>query len=261
MSLHLQGKNVLVLASSKGLGRATAEAYANAGANVMITSRSEENLQKTAGEMSATADGVVAYHRCDVSKTEDLKQLMEATIAKFGSLDVLVNNAGGPPPGGFEDLTDDDWEYAFQLTLMSIVRTIRYALPYLKESKGRIVNITSSSIKEPIDGLMLSNVYRMGIVGLAKTLSNELASEGVLINTVGPGRIDTERLRTLEGKRAEALQTTPEQVRKNTEANIPLGRYGTPEEFANTVLFLGSGLNTYVTGQMFVADGGMTSSY
>ncbi|WP_280770445.1 SDR family oxidoreductase [Salipaludibacillus daqingensis] len=261
MDLSLQGKNVLVLASSKGLGRATAEAYAKAGANVMITSRSEQNLKKTAEEISETAEGTIAYHPCDVSKSNDLKQLVEETVSKFGGLDVLINNAGGPPPGGFDDLTDDDWEWAFHLTLMSLVRTIRYALPYLKKSKGRIVNITSSSIKEPIDGLMLSNVYRMGIVGLAKTLSNEIAGDGVLINTVGPGRIDTDRVRSLDQKKAEIQHKTSEEVRENAEANIPLGRYGLPEEFANIVLFLGSGMNTYVTGQMFVADGGMTSSY
>lgn len=261
MDLNLKGKNVLVLASSKGLGRATAEAYAKEGANVMITSRSEQNLNKTATEISENAEGTIAYHPCDVSKNDELKQLVNETVTKFGGLDVLVNNAGGPPPGGFEDLTDDDWEWAFQLTLMSIVRTIRYALPYLKISKGRIVNITSSSIKEPIDGLMLSNVYRMGIVGLAKTLSNEIAQDGVLINTVGPGRIDTERVRSLDGNKAENQRISTEKVRENAEAKIPLGRYGMPEEFANTVLFLGSGMNTYVTGQMFVADGGMTSSY
>jgi 3-oxoacyl-[acyl-carrier protein] reductase len=261
MDLNLKGKNVLVLASSKGLGRAIAEAYAKEGANVMITSRSVQNLKKTAEEISAYAEGVIAFHPSDVSKQDDLKQLVNETVTKFGGVDVLVNNAGGPAPGGFEDLTDNDWEWAFQNNLMSIIRTIRYALPYLKTSKGRIVNITSSSIKEPIDGLMLSNVYRMGIVGLAKTLSNEIAQDGVLINTVGPGRIDTERVRFIDGKKAKNQQTTTEKIRENSEAKIPLGRYGLPEEFANTVLFLGSGMNSYVTGQMFVVDGGMTSSY
>ncbi|MCE7791590.1 SDR family oxidoreductase [Salipaludibacillus sp. CUR1] len=261
MDLGLKGKRVLVLASSKGLGKAAAEAYAKAGANVMLTSRTVKNVKQTAENLSSFAEGTIAYHPCDVSKKEDIKKLIDETAARFGGIDVLVNNAGGPPPGKFEDLDEEDWEWAYQLTLMSTVRAIRYALPYLKQSKGRIVNITSSSIKEPIDGLLLSNVYRMGIVGLAKTLSKELAPDGVLINTVGPGRIDTERVRTLDAAKAEKMQLTPEEVREQSEAAIPLGRYGEPEEFANIILFLGSGLNTYVTGQMFVADGGMTHSY
>lgn len=261
MDMGLKGKNVLVLASSKGLGKASAELYAKAGANVMITSRTEENLKWAAEDIKKHAEGKVTWKCCDVSNPAELESLIESTVQEFGGIDVLVNNAGGPPPGMFEELGDEEWEFAFQQNLMSVVRTVRLVLPYLKESRGKIINITSISMKEPVDGLLLSNVFRMGTAGLAKTLSRELAQYGILVNSIGPGRIATERLVELDGKRAERLNTSPEEVRKETEAGIPLGRYGKPEEFASTVLFLGSSLNTYITGQMFLVDGGMSKAY
>ncbi|MDG5786079.1 SDR family oxidoreductase [Evansella sp. AB-P1] len=261
MDFGLRGKNVLVLASSKGLGRATAEAYARTGANVMISSRSVETLKQTAAEINEFAEGSIAWLPCDVTRPDDIKKLVDETAQRFGGLDVLVNNAGGPPPGKFEDLSEEDWDYAYNLNLMSTVRAIRYALPYLKVSKGKIVNITSISMKEPVEGLLLSNVYRMGITGLAKTLSKEFAEHGILINTVGPGRIDTERVQSLDKKAAEIENISEEEVRLRSADKIPLGRYGTPNEFANAILFLGSGLNTYITGQMFVVDGGLSKAY
>ncbi|MCR6109842.1 SDR family oxidoreductase [Bacillus sp. A301a_S52] len=261
MDLGLQGKNVLVLASSKGLGKAVAKAYADSGANVMITSRDVTNAKAAAEELATTAEGKIDYLPCDVTMKEDVKRLVEETAARLGGIDVLVNNAGGPPPGTFESVTEEEWAKGYDLTLMSTVRAIKHALPYLKQSKGKIITITSASMKEPIDGLLLSNVYRMGIVGLSKTLAKEFAPYGVLINTVGPGRISTDRLRTLDEARAEKTGESVEKVKETIEASIPLGRYGEPEEFAKTILFLGSDLNTYVTGQMFVVDGGMTSAY
>ena len=261
MDTGLSGKSVLVFASSKGLGKASAKLYAEAGADVMLTSRTEKNCQEAAEELRRTASGRVSYFVCDVSRGEDVQKAVACTAEQFGGLDVLVNNAGGPPPGTFEETTEEDWAFAWELTLMSGVRAIRAALPYLKTSAGKIITITSSSMKEPVDGLLLSNVYRTGIVGLTKSLAKEFGQYGILVNAVGPGRIDTERVRQLDGKKAAALGEDEADVRRNNAAQIPLGRYGEPEEFARTVLFLGSGWNTYVTGQHFLADGGVTNAY
>lgn len=261
MDMGLKGKNVLVLAASRGLGKAVAEAYVNAGANVMIASRQEDLLLKTAEELSKVANQEVLYQGCDVTSNEQINQLVKATVKRLGGIDVLITNAGGPPPGKFEQLTDDQWQSAFELNLMSVVRTIRLCLPHLKKSKGKIVNITSMSMKEPVNGLLLSNVFRTGIMGLAKTLSHELAEHGILINTVGPGRIYTDRIKELNEVTAASTNISEDEVRRQSEASIPLGRYGKPEEFANAILFLGSQMNTYITGQAFVVDGGLTKAY
>ncbi|MFA9558591.1 SDR family oxidoreductase [Evansella sp. AB-rgal1] len=261
MGFGLKGKNVLVLASSKGLGKATAAAYAKEGANVMITSRNVSTLKKTAEELSTFAEGSIAWIPCDVSRADDVKKLVEETAQRFGGIDVLVNNAGGPPPGKFEQLSEKDWNFAYEQNLLSVVRTVQHALPYLKVSKGKIITITSMSMKEPVDGLLLSNVFRMGITGLTKTLSKEFAEYGILVNTVGPGRIDTERVQSLDSNLAESTGLVLEEVKKQMSEKIPLGRYGTPDEFANATLFLGSALNTYITGQMLIVDGGLTKAY
>lgn len=257
----LKGKSVLVFASSKGLGKASAHAYAKAGANVMLTSRSLEHVKEAAEEIGHEAQGLVAYQVCDVSVKEDIEKAVKATAERFGGIDVLVCNAGGPPPGNFASVSEEDFEWAFQLTLMSVVRGIKAAYPYLKTAQGRIVIITSSSMKEPVNGLLLSNIYRMGLVGLNKSLAHEFAPDGVLINAVGPGRIDTERVRSLDDINADKQGITADEMKSQNETAIPIGRYGQPDEFGNTVLFLGSGLNTYMTGQHFLIDGGLTKAY
>ncbi|MCD8510885.1 MAG: SDR family oxidoreductase [Bacillus sp. (in: Bacteria)] len=261
MDLGLKGKNVLVLASSKGLGRAVAEAYAKAGANVMLSARTEQALIQTAEEIASLGNGNVYWKTCDVSKKGELRELVDFAVSKLGGIDVLITNAGGPPPGKFEQLMDDQWQSAFELNVMSVVRAIRFCLPYLKKSKGKVVNITSMSMKEPVSGLLLSNVFRTGIMGLAKTLSDELAEYGILINTVGPGRIYTDRIKQLNKATASAANISETEVREKSEASIPLGRYGKPEEFANAILFLASDMNSYITGQAFVVDGGLTKAY
>ncbi|MGF9741375.1 SDR family oxidoreductase, partial [Priestia megaterium] len=170
---------------------------------------------------------------------------------------ILINNAGGPPSGKFEQFSDEDWEKAFELNLLSYIRLIRGALPYLKKQGGRIINIASSSIKQPIPGLILSNTFRLGIVGLTKTLAEELAPFNILINTVAPGRIATDRVAFLDQTKADKLGTTREEVAKASRETILLKRYGTPEEFANVVTFLVSEASTYMTGSSFLVDGGM----
>ncbi|AOM83728.1 SDR family oxidoreductase [Salisediminibacterium beveridgei] len=261
IDLGLKGKSVLVFASSKGLGKASAHAYAKAGANVMLTSRTLEHVKDAADEISRDAEGLVAYQVCDVSVKADIENVVRETSERFGGIDVLVCNAGGPPPGDFASVTEEDFEWAFQLTLMSVVRGIKAAYPYLKTAKGRIVIITSSSMKEPVNGLLLSNINRMGLVGLNKSLAHEFAPDGVLINAVGPGRIDTERVQSLDEINAKKQGISPDDMKNQNETAIPIGRYGQPDEFGNTVLFLGSGLNTYMTGQHFLIDGGLTKAY
>ncbi|WP_368646088.1 SDR family oxidoreductase [Alkalibacterium putridalgicola] len=261
MDLELSGKTALVLASSSGLGKAIAHELAKEGANVMLTSRTKETLEQAKSEIEKDAKGRVAYFIADLTDARSIKELAAATREAFGTISILVNNTGGPPGGSFETFTDADWHKAFDLTLMSYIRTINEVLPDLKETQGRILNNASSSIKQPIDGLILSNVFRMGILGLSKSLSQELAGDGILVNTIGAGRIETDRLKELDSQRAKRQGKTTSEVTGSIEAGIPLGRYGQPAELAKMATFLVSGANTYVTGQQLLVDGGMTKAY
>ncbi|WP_221567985.1 SDR family oxidoreductase [Alkalihalobacillus sp. TS-13] len=262
MDLQLKGKSVIVTAGSKGLGKATALEYAREGANVLIASRNEEQLQLAKKEIfQETRNENVDYAICDITDYEQIKNLVNTAVEKNGTVDVLINNAGGPQAGRFEDMRDEDWQKSFELNLLSFIRLIREVLPHMqKQHSGRIINFASSSIKQPLDNLILSNTFRAGIVGLAKSLSQELAEHQILINTVGPGRIGTDRVAELDDIRAGQLGIPYEEHVENTEKKIPLQRYGTPEEFARMVVFLGSGANTYVTGQSFLVDGGMVKA-
>ncbi len=261
MDLGLKGKTALVLASSKGLGKAAAMKFAEEGANVMISSRNEDELKKAAEEISGQTGANVSYQVCNVMDNEQIIELVHATANKFKTIDVLVNNAGGPPAGNFDDFSDKDWINAFELTLLSVIRTIRAVLPYMrKQQSGRIVNIASSSFKQPLENLTLSNTFRTGIMGLSKSLSQELAKDNILINTIGPGRIATDRLKELDRKMAEKKGVSFEELTRRSQEAIPLGRYGTPEEFANILVFLCSEANTYVTGQAILVDGGLVKA-
>ncbi|QFT88567.1 3-oxoacyl-[acyl-carrier-protein] reductase FabG [Bacillus sp. THAF10] len=260
VELNLKGKTALVLASSQGLGKAIAESFVKEGMNVVLASRNEEKLQKFQDELTMKHHGHVTYITTDITKPEDIKQAVKHTIDIFGQLDVLINNAGGPPAGSFEQITDEQWQSAFELNLLSYIRMIREALPHLKKNGGKIINIASSSIKEPIAGLLLSNTFRTGIVGLTKTLAGELASDNILINTVAPGRIATDRVAFLDEVNAGKQGITKEEMEKKVKSGIPLGRYGEPEEFAKVVTFLVSDANSYMTGSSFLVDGGMVKS-
>jgi 3-oxoacyl-[acyl-carrier protein] reductase len=199
------------------------------------------------------AHGVAA----DVSRADDVVRLVETAGQTMGHLDMLVVNAGGPKPGSFDELTDADWERGFQLTVMSVVRVIRQALPRFPDTGGRIVVMTSSSVREPLDYLTLSNVFRPGVAALVKDLALALASRRILVNAVAPGRFDTDRVRENDRVRAARNGLTVEEEQRRTQSRIPLGRYGDPMELARVVRFLLSEENTYVTGQTWLVDGGL----
>lgn len=258
MDLQLKGKSVVVTAASKGLGKAIAEEFANEGANVLIASRDEKALEQTVAELKEkTSNERITFYPCDMKKEADIRGLIDEAVRRNGTVDVLVNNAGGPPAGPFMEMTDDDWYHAFELNLLSYVRTIRQVVPHMQKQKsGRIVNIASSSVKESIDNLVLSNSIRPGIVGLAKTLAQELSEDNILINTVGPGTIHTDRIEHLKQVQAERQNAPIEDIHQEAEEKIPMKRYGQPDEFARPVVFLGSGANTYITGQTLLVEGG-----
>ena len=260
MDLNLKGKVALVVASSQGLGKAIALELAKEGAHIMLTSRNEEKLQAVKEEIQGLSKGNVSYFRCDITKAEEIQNLIKKTNEDLGKIDILINNAGGPPGGTFEKFDDEDWQKAFELNLLSYIRIIRAALPDLKREGGRIINIASSSIKVPIPGLILSNTFRLGIIGLAKSLAEELAPNNILVNTVAPGRIATDRVAYLDQIKADNQGKTREEVEETSKKAIPLGRYGKPEEFAKVVTFLASEASSFVTGTSLLVDGGMVKA-
>lgn len=259
MDLQLKDKVVLVTASSKGLGKATALEFAKEGATVLLSSRNEETLAQTVDEIKQLTNNQHVYAKtCDMSSVEDINALFAWVTAEFGGADILINNTGGPTAGGFKDLEDSDWMDAFEKNLLSYIRTTRAVLPHMEATNfGRIINISSSSTKEVIDGLILSNTFRSGMVGLTKSLAREYAKNNILVNTIGPGRIATDRVAELDQIAATRQSVSVEDIVKRSESLIPIGRYGQPEEFAKVVLFLASPANTYMTGQSLIIDGGM----
>ncbi|ART78575.1 3-oxoacyl-ACP reductase [Sutcliffiella horikoshii] len=260
MEMNLKGKTALILASSQGLGKAIASSLIDEGVNVVLASRNEEKLANVQRELMDNEGGRASYIQTDITDPTQIKSAVNHAVDTYGRLDILVNNAGGPPAGSFEQITDEQWQQAFELNLLSYIRTIREALPHLKKNGGKIINIASSSIKEPIPGLLLSNTFRTGIVGLTKTLAGELAGDNILINTVAPGRIATDRVAFLDEVNAKKQGITKTEMEEKVKAGIPLGRYGEPEEFAKVVTFLVSDANSYMTGSSFLVDGGMVKS-
>jgi 3-oxoacyl-[acyl-carrier protein] reductase len=258
VDLGIEGKAAIVVASSKGLGKACALGLAAEGARVTMCARTEAPLKAAASEVSEKTKGQALAVPADVTRPADIQRVVARTVGAFGGVDILVTNAGGPPPGVFDEMADADWQAAFELNLLSTVRLIREVLPHMRKTRwGRIINIQSSSVKQPIDGLILSNAIRPGVVGLAKTLSVELAKDNILINTVCPGRILTDRFRSFVTHRAREAGKSFEAYLPSVAADIPLGRIGTPEELANLVVFLASERASYITGVTVQADGGL----
>ena len=254
MDLGLRGKAALVTAASKGMGKACALGLAAEGARVAMCARTERDLRAAADEVRARTGAEVIAIPADVTRADQVQALVKGARAAFGGIDILVANAGGPPRGYFDELADEQWYGAFEVSLLSVVRLIREVLPSMRERRwGRIITIQSSSVKQPIDGLDLSNAIRPGTAGLMKTLSSELGRDNILVNTVCPGRILTDRL--LGGARQAGVPTEEYVVKAG--ADVPLGRVGTPEEFANVVVFLASERASYVTGVALQVDGGL----
>jgi 3-oxoacyl-[acyl-carrier protein] reductase len=238
MDLGLRGKTAIVCGASSGMGLAVAEALAHEGANVAMFARRRDLLEREADRLGALAV------RGDLIVPKDLARLVEQTVGAFGGIDILVNNGGGPPPGPAAGTTDHAIEGAVELLLLSAIRLTNLCLPYLEASgRGRIVNIESSSVRAPLDNLALSNALRPGVVGWMKTLAREIGPKGITVNTIAPGRIDTERLRSLSG---------------GDISQIPLGRLGEPAEIAAVACFLASDGAGYVTGAVIPVDGGLT---
>jgi 3-oxoacyl-[acyl-carrier protein] reductase len=262
MDLGLGNQSVIVCASSAGLGKATALEFCREGANVTLCGRRESELRRAAAEIQAATGREPHFVVADLTRADDIAHLVHSAVARYGGLFALVNNSGGPPPGTFEQFDDAAWQGAFELNLLSYVRTIRAALPHLRNDHGgRILNFTSTSVKSPIDNLILSNTFRTAVLGLTKTLANELGPDRILVNVVGPGRVQTGRIEQLDNMRAKNAGLSVEQVRADTCRMIPLGRYGTPEEFAKVAVFLSSPANTYITGQTVLVDGGLVKAY
>ncbi|HEY8489151.1 SDR family oxidoreductase [Thermaerobacter litoralis] len=261
LDLGLQGKVALVTAASQGLGRAIAGRLAEEGMHVALCSRSADRVRAAAEEVARRGAGRevrVEAWEADVAVAEQVSSLAQRVEQAFGRLDVLVCNAGGPPPGDFFDVGEADWEKAFQQNLMSVVRLVRSCVPLMERSGGgTIVTITSTSIKVPLPRLILSNVMRAGVYALVKSLVPELAARNIRIHTVAPGRIDTGRVRSLDEDLARHTGRPVEEVRRDYYRQIPLGRYGEPEEFAQVVAFLVSDAARYLTGQAVFVDGGM----
>jgi 3-oxoacyl-[acyl-carrier protein] reductase len=257
MDFGLKGKVALVAASSKGLGRSVALGLAKENAKVVICARDKNVLEKTAEEIRNDAPGDVLAIPADVSKYAEVKQLVTRTVTRFGQLDILVTNAGGPPSGTFEAISLDEWKKAIDTNLMSVIYFYREVIPHMKRTRwGRIINITSVSVKQPLEGLLLSNSIRSAVVGLAKTLANELAPWNILVNNVCPGYTLTSRVRQLAKAKAGNQSTSIEEVMRNWESKIPLKRIAQPEEFANLVVFLASERASYMTGATIQVDGG-----
>lgn len=262
MQLGLENKSVLVMASSSGLGKASALEFAREGAKVMLFSSSEDKLKAAQTEIEKETGNKPMYTVGDITKHDDIKRVVTNAVQHCGPIFALVNNAGGPPTGAFDAFEDAAWQNAYEMNLLSYIRTIREVLPSMRQlGKGRIVNFTSSSVKQVLDNLILSNTFRMGVMGLSKTLSQELGKDNILVNVMGPGRIGTDRITYLDKIRADKAGISVEEVEKNAVSSIPLGRYGTPDEYGRTAAFLCSEANTFITGQTILVDGGMTKAF
>jgi 3-oxoacyl-[acyl-carrier protein] reductase len=240
MDLGLEGRTAIVCGASSGLGLAAAESLAREGANVAMLARHRKALEEQAERIGGLAV------RGDVRNLEDLTRLVDTTVEAFGGIDIVLNNSGGPPPGTAAELDDEAIEEAVELLLLSVVRLTRLSLPHLERSdQGRIVNIASYAVRQPVDEMVLSNAIRAGVIGWAKTLARELAPTGITVNSVAPGLIDTPRIA---------------QLGHQDTSGVPLGRLGRPEEVGDVICFLASARASYITGAVIPVDGGATRS-
>ena len=256
MDLGLKGKHAIVMAASRGLGYASALGLAREGCKLIVCSRDRARIEAAAAAIKKDTGAEVKALVADVSSASEAKRLVDAAVTAYGGLEIVVHNAGGPPAGETLQMTEEQWQKAFEQNLLSFTRIVGAAAPEMKKAGyGRVLTIASSSIKQPIPNLALSNALRAGVWGIAKTLSRELAPQGILVNVIAPGRIDTERIAELDQANAQKSGKSVEDVRKASIGGIPLGRLGRPEELANLVVFLASQAGSYITGQAITVDG------
>jgi len=257
MDLGLKGKVALVAAASRGLGRAVAEELAAEGAGLVICSRSAETINQAAHEIVQATGAEVHALEADVSNAAAVAHLVRAGIERFGHIDILVTNSGGPPAGTFESFSQQHWEAATRLLLFSAVELARNVLPGMKELRwGRILNVTSIAVKQPVENLMLSNSLRAAVTGFARTLANEVATFGITVNNIMPGYTRTERVEELSRMMADKERISPEEFVARWEREIPMRRLGEPREFAALAAFLVSERASYITGTSIPVDGG-----
>lgn len=261
MDFGLTTRVALVAASSRGLGRAVAEELAREGADLVLCARGEEQLSRTRAEIQAMFGGRILAVPTDLAEPEGVQSVVDRAVAEFGRVDVLVTNAGGPPAGPFESHSPDDWRQAVRLNLESAVNLCRAVLPGMKERRwGRILNITSIAVKQPVDGLILSNAVRAAVTGFARTLANEVAPFGITVNNLMPGYTRTERVVDLAEANARQRGTTADDEVARWEEQIPMGRLGQPRELAALAAFLASDRASYITAQSIAVDGGWIRS-
>ncbi|MGE5498843.1 MAG: SDR family oxidoreductase [Syntrophothermus sp.] len=258
MDLQLKGKTALVTASSMGIGRAVAETLIQEGCNVAICSRSKNQLIKSAAEIKTLYGIEPLWCVCDINSEKDISNTIEVVRRDLGNIDILINNCGGPVSGIFENLSDENWQGAFEQVLLSTVRFSRNVIPYMKEKRwGRIINITSVAVKQPLENLMLSNSLRNGVIGFAKSLSNEIGKYNITVNNVAPGYTLTSRLYELSKARAKASGESHEHTLAEMSKEVPLQRLARPDEIASAVIFLASEQAAYITGNTIQVDGGL----
>lgn len=257
MDLGLKGKTVLVTASSKGIAKAVADTFLSEECNVAICSRNKDDLVKTAEEMKSKYKSEPFWCVCDQNKASDIEATVASVKKEFGTIDILVTNCGGPPPGYFRELTEPNWQAAFEQVLLSVVRFCNLVVPdMIIKEWGRIINMTSMTVKQPIDNLVLSNSLRTGVVGFSKSLSNEVAKYNITVNCVAPGFTLTNRLYELAVDRARNEQKSHEEVLADMAKEIPMRRLALPNEIASVIVFIASAKASYLTGNTIQIDGG-----
>lgn len=258
MDTGLKNKVVIVCGASQGIGRATAQAFAAEGANVILCARTEKTLQTAAAAIKSATGAEVTSYVTDVSSPDAVTELVQAVVKKFSRVDVCVANAGGPPPRSFFNASNDDWRKAIEMNFMSVVYLAREVLPHMQKHKwGRFITITSTSVRQPVPDLLLSNSIRPAVVGLMKSLTQEFGPHGITFNNVGPGYTSTERLSELAGSRARAAGVAEKDIYERWSNDVPLRRLGKPEEIADAIVWLASERASYITGQTILVDGGI----
>ena len=262
MDFQIKNKTAIVCASSQGLGKAAAMELASEGVNLVISSRNKENLLSVKKEIETSTNSKIVSIVADLNEPDDIDNLYNKAHSELGPIDILINNAGGPPPSNFESLNDEDWLKAFNLTMMSSIRLTKLVLPDMKERNwGRIINISSVSVKTPVPGLFLSNSLRLGVLGWSKALSDEVAPKGITVNSVCPGSTRTARITNILKSQSEATGKSLEEIESLAAAKIPMLRIGEQEDLAALIAFLASERASYMTGLAIQVDGGSARTF